>query len=102
MDFLRAFRLHYLDSEQDLAVKLANDDLILRGRVYLLNIRIEKNQKRLQSLLKRRKKVRALYYNNREKEPEYPLEKFNWWFLKPRKKNRNQKTPSKKKETEKS
>ena|ERR1700761_1741391 len=97
MDFLRAFRLNYLDSEQDLAVKLANDDLILRGRVYLLNIRIEKNQKRLQSLLKRRKKVREIYYNNREKEPEYPLEKFNWWFLKPRKKT----NVSKKKETKK-
>lgn len=92
MDFLMTFRLNYLDSEQDLAVELEKKDWILRNRIILLKEKRKANENRLKSLLKRRKTLKMKYGSKFNLHKDYPLEKFNWWFLKTPKKNKKKET----------
>lgn len=88
LDFLYSYRLNHLITDADLAVQLQKENYQLRTEISTLTEKKQANEKRLQSLLKRRQnKIEKHGTPRTETEYNYPIRKYKWWFLKPKKKN---------------
>jgi division protein CdvB (Snf7/Vps24/ESCRT-III family) len=78
MDFLHSYRLNHLVTDSDLAAQLKKKDYKLRCEIKILTDQLDANKKRLDSLLKRRKKkIEREGVTKPDPDYDYPITEFH-------------------------